>query len=378
MSLLTSSDEVRTGSGSDGVISHNSKLMSNNEASISTLLEQIARALETRPFVPHRIFKQGDAQTIGAYLWPRRFRLRDRTQDEERLFQVDHDSQVLARCRWQAKPKESPTLVLWHGMEGSVASSYMLTTTDKAFRAGFNVVRVNFRNCGGTEHLSPTLYHGGLTGDLRAVIAELIEQDHLSQLFIAGFSLGGNMVLKVAGEYGDNPPPELRAVCAVSPSIDLRASTTLIARRRNWIYQRDFLRRLKNRIKVKEKLFPDRYDSTGLADVRSVEQFDNRYVAPHFGFADANDYYAKASSLPFISRIRIPTLIIHAEDDPFIPFEPMRDPAIAANPYVLLLATERGGHVAFVSANAGEDRFWAESCLVKFFKLIAGTATSSR
>jgi predicted alpha/beta-fold hydrolase len=348
--------------------------MPHDETSISKRLEQIARALETRPFVPHRIFKQGDAQTIGAYLWPRR--LRDRTQDEERLFQVDNESQVLARCRWQANPKESPTLVLWHGMEGSVASSYMLTTGDKAFRAGFNVVRVNFRNCGGTEHLSPTLYHGGLTEDLRVVIAELIEQDHLPQLFIAGFSLGGNMVLKVAGEYGDSPPPELRGVCAVSPSIDLRASTNLIARRRNWIYQQNFLLSLKNRIKVKEKLFPDRYDSTGLEDVRSVEQFDNRYVAPHFGFADANDYYAKASSLPFISRIRIPTLIIHAKDDPFIPFEPMRDPAIAANPYVLLLATERGGHVAFVSANAGEDRFWAESCLVEFFKLAAHTSDS--
>jgi predicted alpha/beta-fold hydrolase len=352
--------------------------MSNNEPSVSALLEQIARALESRPFVPHRILKQGDAQTIGAYLWPRRFRLRDRTQDEERLFQVEPGSQVLARCRWQAKPREHPTLVMWHGMEGSTASSYMLTTADKAFRSGFNIVRVNFRNCGGTEHLSPTLYHGGLSGDLRAVVAELIDRDHLSQLFIAGFSLGGNMVLKLAGEYGNNPPVELRAVCAVSPSVDLRASTNLIARRRNWIYQQDFLRRLKNRIKVKEKLFPDLYDSSGLRGIRSVEQFDNHYVAPHFGFADANDYYAKASSLPYISRIRIPTLIIHAEDDPFIPFAPLRDASITSNPYVLLLATERGGHVAFVSVHAGEDRFWAESCLVEFFKLAATDPMTTR
>jgi predicted alpha/beta-fold hydrolase len=185
------------------------------------------------------------------------------------------------------------------------------------------------------------------------------------------------MVLKLAGEYGENPPPELRAVCAVSPSIDLRASTTLMARRRNWIYQQDFLRRLKKRIEVKAKLFPGRYDTSILNGIRSVEQFDNSYVAPHFGFADANDYYAKASALPYISRIRVPTLIIHAEDDPFIPFAPMRDPSIAANPYVLLLATERGGHVAFVSATAGQDRFWAESCLVEFFQLVAGRATTA-
>jgi predicted alpha/beta-fold hydrolase len=143
-----------------------------------------------------------------------------------------------------------------------------------------------------------------------------------------------------------------------------------MARGRNWIYQQDFLRRLKNRIKVKEKLFPDLYDSSGLHQVRSIEQFDDLYVAPAFGFASANDYYAKASSLPFIGRIRIPTLIIHAEDDPFIPFEPLRDPSIAANPYVLLIAPERGGHVAFLSATTGEDRFWAESRLVEFCKMV--------
>jgi predicted alpha/beta-fold hydrolase len=345
--------------------------MPQDKTSISSLLERIGAYLKSKPFIPHRVFRQGDAQTIGAYLWPRRFRAGDRTGDEERLFEVEPGSQVLARCRWQPNPTEQPTQVMWHGMEGSTASSYMLATADRMFRAGFNVVRVNYRNCGGTEHLSPTLYHGGLTSDLRVVINELIARDHLSRLFVAGFSLGGNMVLKLAGEYGDDPPPEVKAICAVSPSIDLRASTNLIARRRNWIYQQDFLRRLKQRIKVKERLFPDVYDSKLLRGIRSVEQFDNRYVAPHFGFADANDYYAKSSSRPLIGRIRIPTLIIHAKDDPFIPFDPLRDPSIAANPYVLLLATERGGHVAFVSANAGEDRFWAESRLVEFFGMLA-------
>src|SRR5207253_9964717 len=107
----------------------------------------------------------------------------------ERLFQVESGSQVLARCRWQPDRTEHPTLLIWHGMEGSTASSYMLSAADKAFRAGFNVVRVNFRNCGGTEHLSPTLYHGGLTSDLRAVIEELIARDRLSQIYLAGFSL---------------------------------------------------------------------------------------------------------------------------------------------------------------------------------------------
>jgi predicted alpha/beta-fold hydrolase len=337
------------------------------EPAVTALLAGLARTFASKPFIPHRLLKWGDAQTIGAYLWPRRFSSADRTGDEERLFEVEPGSQVLARCRWQPQPTEHPTLVIWHGMEGSTTSSYMLTTAAKMFRAGFNVVRVNYRNCGGTEHLSPSLYHGGLTSDLSAVLEELISSDRLPALFVAGFSLGGNMVLKLAGEYGDNAPAELKAICAVSPSIDLRASTSLIARRRNWIYQQDFLRRLKKRIRVKEKLFPEVYDSSLLRGVRSVEQFDNRYVAPYFGFADANDYYAQASSRPLIGRIRVPTLIIHAKDDPFIPFDPLRDPEIAANPYVLLIATDRGGHVAFVSSSSGEERFWAECRLVEFF-----------
>jgi len=179
-------------------------------------------------------------------------------------------------------------------------------------------------------------------------------------------------VLKLAGEYGDNPPAEVLGICAVSPSVDLGASTTHMALRRNWIYQQDFLRRLKNRIRRKQKLFPDLYDIAGLGEIRSIEEFDNHFVAPAFGFADARDYYARASSLSFIERIRIPTLIIHSEDDPFIPFAPLRDPSVAANPFVLLMATERGGHVAFLSANAGEDRFWAENRLVEFCGLIDG------
>lgn len=343
--------------------------MSYDKTSFKILREQLTQKLKSQDFIPHRVFQRGDTQTLAAYMWPRR--PHDRTGDEERLFQVEPGSRILARCRWQTNLREQPTLVLWHGMEGSAASAYMVSTADKAFRAGFNVVRVNVRNCGGTEHLSPTLYHGGLTHDIRRVIEELIKTDHLPRLFVAGFSLGGNMVLKLAGEYGDDPPPEVLGICAVSASVDLRASTLHMALRRNWIYHQDFLRRLKNRLIRKKKLFPDLYDISGLGDINSIEQFDDRFVAPAFGFADARDYYAKASSLPLIKRIRIPTLIMHAEDDPFIPFAPLRDPSVAANPYVLLIATERGGHVAFLSANAGEDRFWAENRLVEFCQTLA-------
>ena len=335
------------------------------------LLRQAAHRLNARPFVPYPLIKLGDAQTIGAYLWPARLRTRDQTGDEERLFEVESHTKVLARCRWQARPREHATLVMWHGMEGSTASAYMLSVADKAFRAGFNVTRVNIRNCGGTEHLTPTLYHAALTGDLRAVIGELIERDGLSRLLVVGFSLGGSLVLRLAGEYGANPPAEIKAVCAVSPSVDLRESVDLISQRRNWIYHQDFLYSLKRRVRVKQLLFPKLYNIDGLSSIRAIEQFDDRYVAPGFGFDGANDYYARASALPFLARIRIPSLIIHAEDDPVIPFAPLRHPSIAENPYILLLSTDRGGHVAFISANLDhEDRFWAENRVIEFLVMM--------
>lgn len=332
-------------------------------------LARAARAFEANPFTPHRIFRNGHAQTLAAYAWPRGFRFYAE-RDQERFFEVEPGVKVLAHCRWQTNPAEHPTIVAWHGIEGSTASNYMLATAVKGFRAGFNIIRVNLRNCGGTEHLTPTLYHGGLSGDLRAVVRELIEKDQISRMLLVGFSLGGNMVLKLAGEYGDNPPPEILGVCAVSPSVDLTASTEMILKRSNWIYHQDFVRRLKKRIRTKNKLYPERYDINGLRQVRTLKQFDERFTAPGHGFLNADDYYYRSSSLRVADQIRIPTLIIHAEDDPFIPFAPLRDPAFASNPYILLIDPERGGHVAFVAANRNhEDRFWAENRIVEFCEL---------
>src|SRR5215813_302836 len=201
------------------------------EPSVSSLLANVAAAFEHRPFTPARFFSQGDLQTFGAYLWPSRFRLPDTTGDEERFFEVEPGSRVLGRCRWQADRTQHPTLVMWHGLEGSATAAYMLTTAAKAFARGFNVVRMNVRNCGGTEHLTPTLYHGGLTNDLRVIIEELIDRDHLRNIIIAGFSLGGNLTLKLAGEYAEDPREQLKAVVTISPSVDLQASCDVISQK---------------------------------------------------------------------------------------------------------------------------------------------------
>lgn len=333
------------------------------------LLAQAAQTFAGKRFRPHPVFRGGHAQTIAAFAWPRyRFHL---PADEERLFQVDPQTSVLARCRWQINPKRSPTIVLWHGIEGSTASVYMIATADKAFRDGFNVVRVNLRHCGGTERLGPTFYHGGLSGDLRVVIDQLIQQDGLPIVFAIGYSLGGNLVLKLAAEYGEDPPDEVLGICAVSPSVNLRASSELICKRSNWIYQYDFVRRLRNRVRVNQKLYPDVYDLTHMPLVHTLRDFDEHFTAKVHGFDNADDYYQKSSSIHVIDRLRIPCLIIHAQDDPFIPFAPLRNPALETNPYILLLDPEHGGHVAFISSETDydNDRFWAENRVVEFCRM---------
>jgi predicted alpha/beta-fold hydrolase len=352
---------------------------------VSAFLARAAEIFDANPFKPHRVFKNGHAQTIAAFFWPRGFRFR--SVDEERLFQVAPDAKVLAHCRWQPSRKEHPTFVIWHGIEGSSYSIYMRASAHKAFQLGFNVIRMNLRTCGGTEHLTPTIYHGGLSADLRVVVDELIKRDHLPRIFLVGYSLGGNLVLKLAGEYGDNPPEEVLGVCAVSPSVDLSASADLILKRSNRIYHIDFLRRLKRRMRAKHKFYPELYDISRLASVRTIREFDDRFTAVANGFAGADDYYYKSSSLHVIDKIRIPTLVVHGRDDPFIPFAPLRSPGFTNNPYILLLAPEQGGHVAFISAKPHngkngddsspmthdspliEDRFWAENRVVEFCKL---------
>ncbi len=154
---------------------------------IATFLSHVGEVLGQKPFRPHPLFKSRHAQTLAGYAWPRRYRL-ESIRDEERLFEVAPGVRLLGHCRWHPEARRQPTIVLWHGIEGSSSSVYMLAMAEKGFRAGFNVIRMNLRNCGGTEHLTSTLYHGGLSEDLRAVINELIERDRLAEIFVVGFS----------------------------------------------------------------------------------------------------------------------------------------------------------------------------------------------
>ncbi|HEV2761843.1 MAG TPA: alpha/beta fold hydrolase, partial [Pyrinomonadaceae bacterium] len=330
---------------------------------------EAARALASETFRPHRLFRGGHAQTLAAFAWPRRRRLRAHRQDEARLFEVEPGVQLLAHCRWQAERAAHPTLLLVHGLEGSSSSVYMLSTAARAYEAGFNVLRLNQRNCGATEHLTPTLYHSGLSGDFRQVVHELVERDRLARIFLAGFSMGGNLVLKAAGEWGAQAPPGLSGVCAVSPSINLGVVARAFERQVNRAYHENFMMHLRRRVRRKRKLFPDLYDTRGLRRVRTVRQFDERYTAPLAGFEGADDYYERSSALPLVPSIRVPALVVHAHDDPLVPLDPASESALHSNPHVVPVTPRQGGHVAFLSADE-RARFWAEHLVVEFCRTV--------
>jgi uncharacterized protein len=318
---------------------------------------------EVSPYRPR--FAGGHKQTLYAWARPRRFpRLPSPTT---RFFDVAPDARVLAHCHWQDEPAAHPTFVLLHGLEGSSFAHYICGISDKAWAAGWNVVRLNQRNCGDTEHLSRGLYHSGLTHDPVFVMRELLEVDRLPAIAIAGYSLGGNLTLKLAGDLGDAAPPELKAVCAVSPTMDLSRCVDALERGSNRVYEWNFVRNLRARMKRKSAAWPDAYDLAPLRRVRTVRQFDEAYTAPHHGFRDAADYYHRASAMRVIDRIRVPALILTAEDDPFVPSAPFRDPAVTNNPNITVVITPAGGHCAYVERpEPGYDGYWAEREVVRF------------
>ena len=288
------------------------------------------------------------------------------TAPVERLFEVEPGSQILGLCHWQPEPRRHPTLVLVHGLEGSTESLYMLGTANKALVAGFNVIRLNQRNCGGTEHLTPTLYNSGLSGDFRAVVLELAGRDLLPEIFISGWSMGGNLVLKMAGEFGENFPPPLRGVMGVCPSFDMEISAPVCDAAENRFYRWHFVRNLKRRYRIKALLFPERYKLDGLDRIRTICDFDNAITAPNFGYRDAKDYYYHASAIRVVANIRLPALVLTAQDDPLIPFESFRKPELTGNSHITLFAPESGAHCGFVSRHDGDERFWAEARIIEF------------
>jgi predicted alpha/beta-fold hydrolase len=318
-----------------------------------------------KTFEPHPLLRNPHAQTLVSSFLPRRFPRLPRSVPRE--FEVEPGTRIRGECHWQAAPRERPTLVLVHGLEGSSGSGYMLGLAERAFVAGWNAVRLNQRNCGGTEALTPTLYNSGLSGDYRAVLDELIQRDTLDRIFFAGYSMGGNLMLKMAGELAGRAPSQLRGVAGVCPCVDLGLCADAVGLPQNFIYQEHFVRNLKKRMRRKANLFPGQFDLGPMARVRTLREFDGVITAKYCGFRDATDYYTRSSALRVAAGIRVPALIVTAQDDPFVPFASFSDPALANNENIRVIAPVHGGHCAFISRYKGAARFWAEACAMEFF-----------
>ncbi len=316
-----------------------------------------------RPFVP--IVKNAHLLTIAGNYWPRKLDL-IRFPVEEKLFQTEPGVQVLVHSQHPAIEARGQ-LLLVHGLEGSSAAGYARSLAQAALEAGYSVHRFNMRSCGGTEAIcGKALYHSGQTCDALAVAKELRKEVD-APLYLVGFSLGGNVVLKLAGELGDRAAGLIAGVCAVSTPIDLAACVRLLDRPSNFLYANRFLKRLRQRIKLKERLTPGLFDLSKLDSVKTVYDFDDTYTAPAFGFGTADNYYATQSAQRFLGRIRVPTLLVQAKDDPLIPFEIYDQPALASNPCLQLIAPEHGGHLGFISKV--KPRFWLDGLLLQWLQV---------
>jgi hypothetical protein len=331
-------------------------------------------ASHAEEFQPRRFLINGHLQTIMGNYLPR---VNDLPAAEAQLVEVSPTtesqiaSQVLCHCHWQPKEVRArrPSAIIVHGLEGSSESQYVIGNANKLWCTGCNVIRMNMRNCGGTEALSPTLYHSGFSNDVLAVMSFFAAQQRLQSISLIGYSMGGNLVLKLAGELGTAVPPELRSVIGVSPALDLGPSADALHRPQNRFYEMKFLRALLRRYRRKVMLFPHVFDPNITTGIRSLREFDDRITALYSGFTGAEDYYYRAAAARVIDRIAVPTLILHALDDPFVRITDESYRKLEPNPNIRLLTTAHGGHCAFLAqpnADSGYDGYWAEHTLLRF------------
>jgi len=316
------------------------------------------------PFVPRAGLSNGHLQTIVGNFLPRPpFALYSLAESVE-VDPTDR-SRVLCHCHWQLDPSSRLTVVLVHGLEGSSDSRYIQGIAARAWAASFNVVRMNMRNCGGTDALTPTLYHSGLSGDVGAVVRHFAAAYRLDRVALVGYSMGGNLVLKLAGEWGSQWP--LSAVAAVCPAIDLAAGADALHEPMNRGYEWKFLRGLKARYARKWALFPSKYATPAeIGPVRSIREFDHKIVSRYCDFRDADDYYYRAASARVIDRIAVPTLILQAQDDPFIRLYPETRAKLLASPNITFVETTHGGHCAYLGRDPGDEIHWAEAAVMRF------------
>lgn len=332
-------------------------------------------------FVPHPWLKGPHAQTLATQL-PRRKLAEAERHYSERRFRVTEQDEIGALCRLQPDPKLAPLVLLLHGLTGSAKADYMIGMAEKCYAAGFSAVRMNLRGCGGTDSHSCSLYNAAQFSDIEQVARALHEQLGAPRIYLAGCSLGGGMILRMLGEWGERAPSWLIGAAVVSPAVDLALSQQRLDTESGCrLYREFFLRGLKDVIAERAKRYPALFDAARGRDARTLREFDDRVTAHYAGFASAEHYYASSSALATAAHIRKPTLIVTAKDDPFIAFASFERPEIRRNTWISLVAPDHGGHMAFLGARPAEhrnwidlDRHWAENRVVQFLDHLEGHA----
>lgn len=257
-------------------------------------------------------------------------------------------------------------VLVLHGLEGDSHRKYVKGMVQLFNQQGYDVAGMNFRGCSGEPNKALRFYHSGETGDLGAVVQHIAASKKYKALYLLGFSLGGNVLLKYTGEQGANINPLVHAAVAISVPIDLANSAIELEKKHNAIYMQRFIRSLGAKLKAKQLLYPDAINLDGYENITTFRQFDDRYTAPLHGFPDADTYWHQSSSIRVLDRVAIPTLLINAQDDSFLgpkcyPYE------IAAHHPLLYLETPRyGGHVGFV--NFGGSSYWSERRALDFIR----------
>ena len=268
----------------------------------------------------------------------------------------------------------APVVVICHGLEGSSRAPYVRGLVAAARARGLSALALNFRGCSGEPNRLARFYHSGETGDLGHAVTRLAAERPGRPILLAGFSLGGNVVVKYLGERGDDLPAEVRGAAGISVPFDLARCAAAIDGPGfwRWVYRERFLRRLRAKALAKARRFPDRIDAAAVRAAASFSAFDGAVTAPLHGFASARAYWSGCSAGAFLSGVRRPLLAIAALDDPMVPPDSLPLEAARRNPRVELVITPAGGHVGFVAGSPVRPSFWAEARAAAF---LAGLAS---
>lgn len=322
-----------------------------------------AARYEPAPFTPARWLGHRHAQTIAGRLLRR---AAPPSFERDRIELPDGDFVDLDFPAGPGQP-DAPVVLLMHGLEGSARRGYAINTYSELAARGVRAVGLNFRSCSGEPNRRARAYHSGDTGDIAFVLDLLAERFPGARRGAIGFSLGGNALLRLLGEEGEAARDRVSAAVAVSVPYDLGAGADwLEASPVGRLYSRRFVKSLVAKTLARESLVRDHCDLDRVRAARTFREFDDAVTAPIHGFRDAADYYARCSSQHVVDAIRVPTLLLHAADDPFLPARCFPRDAARQNPYVEAVVTERGGHVGFIAGTPWAPTFWAEREAARF------------